>query len=475
MMQTSRSSRRYLVAEVTCPHCWHRFVPEDAVWVASHPDLFGDAKLGDSEKMRFLPSRFDPAGEAIDPRGYTTSSTACPHCHLVVPRHLFTQPTFFCSILGAPASGKSYFLASMTWTLRQLLPSDFQLKMTDCDASLNARILEYEEQQFLPADPDALVWIAKTEEQGGMYNRIRLDEHGITLPKPFLFDLKTREKHPRFFDAKPLSRTICLYDNAGESFLPGSDESSGPVTGHLGRSECLIFCFDPTQDPRFRAACQGVSTDPQMRKRSVRDARETRVRQDTILTEAIRRARRNAGLRADDTLDGILVVAVTKWDAWKSLLPDVSQEPPYRILEGQHSASLDVGRIEDVSARLEALLRKQCPEMVAAAESIAKHVVFLPVSASGVSPELDPASGQLGIRPRDLRPQWVEVPLLYALHLRTRGLVQGHTRRVDHSGQTRQASNETGQASNHTGQASNHTGQASNHTGQASNQVGNTE
>ncbi len=32
----------------------------------------------------------------------------------------------FVSILGAPASGKSYFLTAMTWQLRRTLPTPFQ-------------------------------------------------------------------------------------------------------------------------------------------------------------------------------------------------------------------------------------------------------------------------------------------------------------------------------------------------------------
>jgi hypothetical protein len=36
----------------------------------------------------------------------------------------------FLSILGAPASGKSYFLTAMTWQLRQALPLRIRAKIT---------------------------------------------------------------------------------------------------------------------------------------------------------------------------------------------------------------------------------------------------------------------------------------------------------------------------------------------------------
>jgi hypothetical protein len=42
-------------------------------------------------------------------------------------------------------------------------------------------------------------------------------------------------------------------------------------------------------------------------------------------------------------------------------------------------------------------------------------VIFIPVSALGASPEIDPDTGLLGIRPNDVSPIWAEVPLLYLL------------------------------------------------------------
>ena len=61
------------------------------------------------------------------------------------------------------------------------------------------------------------------------------------------------------------------------------------------------------------------------------------------------------------------------------------------------------------------MLRELTPEIVAAAEGFAQDLHFLPVSAIGRSPEVDPMTGALGVRPRDMRPYWVEVPMLYAL------------------------------------------------------------
>ncbi|QDT59359.1 hypothetical protein SV7mr_18660 [Stieleria bergensis] len=287
------ASRVTLLRQVVCPHCWHELVSEDALWVAEHPDLIGDLKLGDSAQLRFLPSRFSMEGDAIDPEGYRCSKLACPNCHLEIPRPFFQVPASFFSILGAPACGKSYFLASMTWKLRQILPNYFGVSVGDADTSANARLHQYEEQQFLNSDPDKLVAIAKTETQGDLYDQVNMGDHTVTLPRPFMFHLQPTQEHRNHQRSKDVSRVVSLYDNAGESFLPGADSVSSPVTRHLAHSTRLFFCFDPTQDPRFRKACRGKTHDPQMEHRANRLDRESNVRQDTILLEAIQRVRRH--------------------------------------------------------------------------------------------------------------------------------------------------------------------------------------
>lgn len=152
------------------------------MWIATdHPNLFGDPRLGDQQTMRFLPSRFTFDGEAVDPEGQKTTRLACPACHLEIARPLYQIAPVFFSILGAPASGKSYFLASMSWQLRQLFPGRFSITMTDTDPVANARLHEYEEQQFLNPDPNALVSIAKTQLDGDLYDRVNMGTHVVSL------------------------------------------------------------------------------------------------------------------------------------------------------------------------------------------------------------------------------------------------------------------------------------------------------
>ncbi len=146
-----------------------------------------------------------------------------------------------------------------------------------------------------------------------------MGDHSIQLPRPFMFTMQPLSKHLHYQNAKRISRVLCLYDNDNaREFLPGQDTATNPVTRHLALSRCLFFLFDPTQDPRFRRACQGKSEDPQMMLRNSRLSREANIRQDTILLEAINRVRRHGGLREDDLHQRPLTIVVTKWTVGKS-------------------------------------------------------------------------------------------------------------------------------------------------------------
>lgn len=385
------------------------------MWIAAHPDLAGDPRLGPEQQQRFLPSRFDVAGHALDARGAACHELACPQCHLVLPRAMVEVEPVFLSILGAPSCGKSYFLAAMTWMLRQTLPRHFSVAFADADATFNHQLNEYEEIQFLNPDQDRLVSLRKTEEQGDLYDEVLYGAQRVRYPRPFIFTLRPLDNHPNQAWAARYSRVLCVYDNAGESFLPGADTGGAPVTRHLAKSRALLFLFDPTQDLRFRRACYGKTSDPQMIDRSERLERERPIRQDTILLEAAGRVRRHAGLAQTARHNRPLVVVVTKYDAWRSLLDDAPLEPPWSPSRRGDLCALNLDAVDSLSRRVRGLLFAMSPEIVTAAESFAQRVVYIPVSAMGRGPEVDAQSGALGIRPRDIAPKWVEVPLLYTI------------------------------------------------------------
>ena len=402
-----------ILAKVTCPHCWHSLSPEDVLWVSQHADLTGDPVLGSDAASRFLPSRFTVEGRAIDARDMPCESVACPRCHLTLPRDLLTSDTTFMSIIGVPASGKSYFLASMTWELRRVLPGKLGLRFSDADPTANILLNQAEEMLFLQDDCNVPVKLEKTQtEGGGLYDTIRLGQQFISLPHPLLFSLKPSSNHLQGAAPEQVSRVLCLYDNAGEHFQPGQyDSASSPVTQHMARSKVLMFLYDPLKDTRFRALCRSRgSTDPQL------DASVRAYRQETILNEAANRVRKYTGLPASKKHDRPLIVIVPKSDVWGPLIDlDLSHEPLVPPAKGDGPWSVDVRAIEAISGRVRAMLREHAPEFVEAAEDFCQTIVYVPVSALGCGPEKSEQAGGFYVRPRDITPRWVTVPMLYIL------------------------------------------------------------
>lgn len=423
------SSPDPLIAKVTCPHCWDVFAPEEVVWVSEHSDLLGDPLLGPEQPQRFLPSRFSIKGEAIDAKGMVCRVLACPKCHLSVPRCALEMPTLFLSILGSPASGKSYFLATMIHELRRILPADFAVTIADVDPMANRLLNEAEESLFFNSGPEEFVplgnLIRKTELEGELYETIAFGNQTIAYPRPFLFDLRPQPGNGRSADAPRTGQLLCLYDNAGEHFLPGRDTTATPVTRHLAHSRALLFVMDPTQDQRVLAALNARKGTPDVSNRGRTS------RQETILLEAAARIRRHSGLSQGEKHPRPLVIVLTKLDQWESLLnDDDDHSEPWRSVPGLNQTALDIERIERRSARLRQLLLILCPEIVASAEGFAQEVFYIATSALGDGIGFDPKTGYLGIRPRDIRPRWVTVPLLYVLARTLSGFIPRFRRKI---------------------------------------------
>ncbi len=400
-----------LLAEITCPNCWHPFKPEDALFVARHDTLIGDPVAGPGTYRRFLPSRFNIIGDALDARGMACSQLACPSCHLELARTMLEFPPAFFSIVGVPASGKSYFLATLAWQLRKLGPQ-LGFNLSDADPRANHALHEYEEMLFLSHQPEVPVALRKTEIQGTeLYQTVMMEGQRMSFPRPFQFALSASEHFPK--DRPFPHRAVVLYDNAGEHFLPGSDAGGSPVTMHLAKSSAIFFVFDPTQDPRFRQ----LHNLPQ-------EARaEGAIRQEIILNEMAARVRRFRGLGQNAKHDRPLVMILAKSDTW---LRDAgfSGEPIVPVSSGR--AQVDIKEVERLSALCRAELEKACPQVVSAVEGFSSKVLFIPVSSLGQSAEKFEKDGVpwYGIRPKDVKPCWVTAPLLWALSKNTPGLLE---------------------------------------------------
>jgi hypothetical protein len=169
------------------------------------------------------------------------------------------------------------------------------------------------------------------------------------------------------------------------------------------------------QEPRLKGLFR--SDDPQLIHGLRPDAGPAVVvRQETLLKEAAVRMRRYLGISQTARLQKPLIVILPKSDIFGSL-PGVSiAEEPYSGLKEKGPVRLRLADVEQTSERIRDILKEHCPEFVATAESTSELVRYIPVSSFGRSPELivpgDPTKGY-GIRPQDIRSQWVTVPLLY--------------------------------------------------------------
>ena len=422
------SNERNLLKEVVCPHCWHVFKPEDTLAIAESSDLYGDRKLGEMERTRFLPTEFDERGFPVDAGGLSCKDYACPNCHLRLPLGALEAPALFISIVGAPATGKSYYLSSSTHTLRNVLPSKFCINFTDADSEMNRRVREYEDLQFFSGDQ--LVQLEKTEESGDLYDTVKIRGQNMTFPQPFVFTAHPTADHPNYTRAETVARTLCLYDNAGESYLPtkDADSSATPVTRHLAHSNSIFFIFDPTQDARFRSVCREFSKDPQLLdlgKSS--NVRRSPQRQEAVLNEMSKRVRLYKRMKNTERYQNPFVVIVGKYDVWSKL---ISYEHEKMIIKGMYKGRLytflNMTRVANLSKIVRDLLMKMTPEFVASVESFASNVVYIPVSSTGRSPELvetTEKNTKTCFRANQMKPKWSDVPMLYALAKCAEGLV----------------------------------------------------
>jgi hypothetical protein len=426
-----------LVPQVTCPNCWHRFPPESALYIAGHSSLTGDPRLEDrKEKRRFTPTRFTPDGAAIDVMGTACRDLACTNCHLLVPRVLLERrSTLFLSIFGRPSSGKSYFLAAMMRQMKRTLPRLFCLGVTEPHPPSNRLAQTYENALFNHPNVDALCDIPKTQEAGDLwYQKVKFGDELRLYPRPMFFQIAPLAGHPNAGKVTQYARTLCLYDNAGESFEPGKDTPNNPVTQHMARSSGLFFVFDPTQEPMFLRACAGKSLDPQVEE-NIQDRGQESVTdpQDVVLSTASQNVKKYLGREIAEPLDVPLVVIVSKFDSWRHLLggdlPDFNLAPK-SAPSGKSAivSALRLAVVEDVSRRIRDLIRDLAPSVLSATSQFSKNVYFVPSSATGCAPRLvgrDEKSGKptYKFRVGDLSPQWAEVPLLWMLAKHVPGLV----------------------------------------------------
>jgi hypothetical protein len=358
---------------------------------------------------RFTASNFNVDGDAIDAGGDACSQLSCPRCHLEIPRAILELQPSFVSVVGAPASGKSYFMAAAVESIQRRL-SENEMLFRDAQVDLNAVLSGYRRLLFWSDAPDSPIALPKTETQGRLYQSVRLADRDVWYPKPFMFRWMPSTDHPLFASRSSVGRVVCLYDNAGEHFLPGANQAGNFATDHLRRSNALLFLFDPTQHAPIRSSLQQVSSDPQL------NSRGRSYSQAEVLDEVLERVRRRKGVAGVDRIEAPLVVAVTKLDVWEKLLGGDPMPDDLKLVMKSGRPAIDMTTIQQISDRLRSWLKTTCPEMIHAAESQVERVFYIPTSSQGTSPEFNSESNMLMVKPSAISPRLADAPLLLAMH-----------------------------------------------------------
>lgn len=381
--------------EFTCPVCWLKFNRGDVMNIATHAALRGDPVLGEAAMQRFHATRFNDRGLALDAMGVPAPEQSCPHCRRMLPPGFLDMPHHIFSIVGAPSSGKSYYLSVLVKQLQAVLYQTFGVTFRDADPSSNVILTQMKTQLFSAGSPQD-AYLAKTDLEGALYETLPRQGRMVRLPRPFIFKLSGREA------AREAS--IVFYDNAGEHFEPTRNSADSPGAQHIAVASGIFFLFDPLHSAEFRQLLAGVK-DPQLQGQRLDQ-------QDVILAETEVRIKTLLGMESRQRLATPLAVMIGKCDTWLPLLGGGPLLPA--LVEGK----LSVENVRRNSARLRELMLRVAPAIVANAEAISSEVMFFAVSPLGTSPvEFTDRDGsrKIGPDPRSLKPVGVEVPSLWVL------------------------------------------------------------
>lgn len=393
----------YDAKAITCPMCWLKFDIGDAMNIATDENLRGDPILGEDEMLRFLPVSFGTGAVALDPSGLPAPDIACPHCRRKLPPNFLDLDLKIFSIVGAPSSGKSYYLSVLIKELKDALIKNFGINFKDLDPSGNMVLTTMKNKLFSADTPESAI-LAKTAFEGAMYEKYPRFGKMVALPKPLTYSIESLNEDK--------NTAMVFYDNAGEHFEPGLDLEDSPGAMHVASSSAIFFLFDPASNRSFKEKLTN-HPDPQLKIRDRID------QQDTILSEMEVRIKRIVNLDSSAKIEQPLALIINKYDIWKDLL-DEDLESYYK------DSKLDLGAVDRNSDRIKAFMLKTEPAIVATAQSLSSNLKYFAISPLGHTPikiEEGQCQGMIAPDPVKIKPLYVEIPTIWALSKTTENLI----------------------------------------------------
>ena len=357
-----RLSDRESASQLSCPSCRNSFSQSELLNIATHPELKGDEILGAHAMKRFKATTTDSEGFVIDEYGARCTEIACPLCHHKLPPFFEQMKQHVFSLIGVPASGKSYFLAALVQELEHTLPMGFGIPFRDADPTTNRPLNDMRSKVF-SSDSPLEAHLGKINLRTNSVRPIYKDGAYYKMPRPFIYTLnKGQDIH-----------SIVLYNNTAISFEGNSHGDYAPYTDNLKQADSILFLFDPTSNPGFRALLKGIS-DPQIKHNLYSPGR-----QSSLLTETEIRLRSELNLPPGRKLNKPLALIIGKCDTWLHLL---GPEPLLPIVRNNQ---IRMDNVDANSERLRKLLFRIAPQLCANVEAISSNVRYFAASSFGRS------------------------------------------------------------------------------------------
>lgn len=382
--------------ELICPSCWLHFSAEDINYISVHASLLGDPLLGEDEKLRFLPVKYNASGMPLDPMGVPAHEMACPHCHRKLPATFLQMKNDIISLVGAPSSGKSYYLCILLKYFPDILFKNYGIAFVDADPPLNTVVNSMKNALFQTSNAEN-PYLAKTQLEGGMYDRLIRHGKSVSLPKPFVYVLRDMEE---FSDQTSLT----FYDNAGEHFEPNVNIDDSPGSLHVASANAILFLYDPLTSTEIRQKL-AHNSDPQLKKESIDQ-------QSIILAEMSNRIKQIKNIENAHDLGIPFAFIVNKCDAIRELFDYTTLENPV----SKNCFNQEI--VNRNSEKIRNFLLDTVPDAVINAEMVSKNIKYFMASPFGHSPrEIKKENGEKYIAPiiSDIRPIFIDTPIIWAL------------------------------------------------------------
>lgn len=351
--------------KTVCPYCFNSFSKSKVLWRCNSGKCIRPAALETDEVYaeyhniasaaeKRMPHIIEGAkpkkGFArCDKCGDDTNQMICPVCHSVLPR---TDENIIISVIGAPASGKSYYVGTLIRQLRNYMSSfGCSVRFTNEESRRM-----YEDRFETPFNRRAV--LAKTKQPDENANIV-----GANLP--ILCDMT---------DDKLKTRTFTFFDAAGENF-----ENEGImryVAPYISHSDAIILLLDPTQIPAVANTLAAENPAFAQSRAGINTVSCEQILNNTA--EVI-----HAHLKSSGRIDIPLAVGFSKWDLIEnspSLRPEgVIVSPSPHFMRGFSPEDCD-----NVSSEIEGMLAHwEQQNFVTLTRQLFKTVKFFGFSAIG--------------------------------------------------------------------------------------------